>query len=479
MRNIDVLYIHPSKFLEDRVEYCLIPVGAAGLLNTLKNEGIEVLGINYALEKSMDDQFNLESELRGIEFRTVAIDLHWFEHSYAAIEISRICKRVNPNAHVILGGFTATYFSQEILSHFPFIDVIVRGDSENPFLDTAKHLIVNQGLDDVGNITFRSRDGRIKENPISYLASTEDLDTLNFTDLTFLKNWEEYLKTDVSGFDDTRFFNKCWICVGRGCLYDCSYCGGSNTSHRRLAERDGLTLRSPEKVAEDICRLYEMGVHQVLFSHDLNLAGDRYWKKICEGVRTERVDMGCHTSFWQLSSQGFLSEFTKTFVPGLSSVEISPESGSESVRELNGKSFSNRDVLDFLDKLRQESLHVDVYFAPNLPGETEETFEETISLSKRMIKTYPDELIGFTCGPITIEPCCPMSLNPNRYEITPTLRSFMDYYTSQKQVQDTAEKIIGYRTKHLDMEDIFRLFQKWKDELGPLLTKSREMQLFL
>jgi hypothetical protein len=55
----------------------------------------------------------------------------------------------------------------------------------------------------------------------------------------------------------------------------------------------------------------------------------------------------------------------------------------------------------------------------------------------------------------------------------------MDYYTSQKQVQDTAEKIIGYRTKHLDMEDIFQLFQKWRNELGPLLTKSREMQLFL
>ena len=96
-----------------------------------------------------------------------------------------------------------------------------------------------------------------------------------------------------------------------------------------------------------------------------------------------------------------------------------------------------------------------------------------------MIKTYPNEAIGLTCGPITIEPCCPMSLNPKHYEITPTLRSFMDYYTNQKQVQDTAEKIIGYRTKHLDIEDIFRLFQKWRNELGPLLAKSREMQLFL
>ncbi|MFQ6095320.1 MAG: hypothetical protein ACE5NN_04175, partial [Candidatus Bathyarchaeia archaeon] len=95
-----------------------MPLASVSLMNLLAKNGFEVKGCNVGMEESMDRGFDVAGWLRRYDFKAVAIDLHFNAHSYDAIRLAEVCKEVNPNASVIIGGFTATHFCREIVDGF-------------------------------------------------------------------------------------------------------------------------------------------------------------------------------------------------------------------------------------------------------------------------------------------------------------------------------------------------------------------------
>ena len=274
----DVLYIHPAKHdvdsgFEDLGYYFFIPVGVIALLNLLRREGLTVRGVNYPAELMRNRDFRLRPWLAAqSDVKLVLVDLHWYMHSYGAIRVARACKQVLPGAQVALGGITASLFAAEILRAFPEVDLVIRGDAEQPLLALAKRLCAGTAthLSSIPNLTYRSG-GQVLENQRTYCATPDDLDGLNFVDLGFLEHapWYGRLQFEPTGLTqslpDPRGH---WLCIGRGCRYDCSFCGGGRQSHEIFAGRNGFVLRSPEKVAQDIQRLAQMGTDQVSLNLD-------------------------------------------------------------------------------------------------------------------------------------------------------------------------------------------------------------------
>jgi clorobiocin biosynthesis protein CloN6 len=111
--SIDVLYVHPTRSL-DTTLYSFFPMGVVGLVNLIKSKGYSVYGINYGIEKSIDDNYSLIDELKNIDYKVLMLDLHWYEHAYGAIEIAKISKEINPSVPIIIGGITSTIFAKEI-----------------------------------------------------------------------------------------------------------------------------------------------------------------------------------------------------------------------------------------------------------------------------------------------------------------------------------------------------------------------------
>ena len=142
--SIDVLYVHPTRSL-DTTLYSFFPMGVVGLVNLIKSKGYSVYGINYGIEKSIDDNYSLIDELKNIDYKVLMLDLHWYEHAYGAIEIAKISKEINPSVPIIIGGITSTIFAKEILENFSCIDYILKGDSEKPLTDLIDFLVLNKG----------------------------------------------------------------------------------------------------------------------------------------------------------------------------------------------------------------------------------------------------------------------------------------------------------------------------------------------
>jgi radical SAM superfamily enzyme YgiQ (UPF0313 family) len=494
--NTPVLYIHPAKQgIQYRPDanmgrsYGLIPVGVAGLVNGLRENGIPVRGVNYFLERQLDKDFDLKRWLgshRGV--RVILIDLHWYEHSYGAINITQLCKQVMPWAWTVLGGLTASGFSREILEHFPEVDFIIRGDAEKPLKDLVHHLLsagsrsaAQSELSQIPNLSYRNESG-VVENAQTYTATPDELDALNFVDIDFLDHSKEYSVNEYVVKDinqalsvlQTNPFRGRWLTSARGCRYHCAYCGGGKDTHKRLAARTGLVTRSPHRLVDDLINLANAGVIQAAMSYDLAEMGEDYWQEFFSLLRNSGVRIGIYNEFFQNPEPAFIDEFARSVEMTHSMVVLSPLSGNERVRRLNGKHFSNIQLFDTLEYLSRYNIYLLVYFSLNLPGENRETFQETLSLARDIYEFYPPSFLRILNSAHTIDPFSPMNLFPDKFGIESSMTSFMDFYNYCEKTQFSkpearTELNRGFRLKDLDARSLERMANAWDE-----MRKGRE-----
>jgi radical SAM superfamily enzyme YgiQ (UPF0313 family) len=117
---------------------------------------------------------------------------------------------------VVAGGLTSTVFSEEIIQKYEFIDAVIRGEAEKPFLELMKVLEQNDKLDKVPNLTFRNREGKVSVNEM--MEPSETLDEYEYTRLDLIEPKKIIYPEDRSA----RWF----IPICRGCSYNCATCGG-------------------------------------------------------------------------------------------------------------------------------------------------------------------------------------------------------------------------------------------------------------
>lgn len=457
--------------------YGLMPVGAPALINLLRENDVPVKGISYPLERQLNPAFDLGDWLkRQHGARLIMIDLHWYEHTYGAIKVAQVCKRVLPTAKMVVGGFTASAFSKKILGDFSAIDFVIRGDAEIPLLQLALHLTDADGsprLQAIPNLSHR-RNERIVENARTYCAASDDLDRLNFADLDFLEHADqyymhEYIVTDVEAarraLDGSPFRGR-WVGIARGCWHECSFCGGCESAQEALAGRTGVVARSPEKVLGDLRRLQNNGVHQASLSHDIAEMGEDYWDELFQGMRHNGLEIGIYNECFQVPSPDFIETFARSVDMEHSCLALSPLSGSEAVRRLNGKRYTNDQLFHLLDYLNFYNIPIFVYFSLNLPGEDEGAFEETLELAKRIYDHYPSSLLKILTSCHTIDPLSPMSKRPGEYAVTVDLSTFEDYYEYCRQTQFGGPDARTSRHRGFEMDDpdarsVASMAEKW------------------
>jgi radical SAM superfamily enzyme YgiQ (UPF0313 family) len=471
---VDVLYIHPAKqevgirYDEYIVSppYVFMPVGVIGLINLLREHGLRVKGLNLPVEVTLESSFDLKAWLERQEpQKLVMIDLHWYEHSFGALDVARLCKEVYPEVPVVLGGITASIFASDIVARFPQVDFVIRGDAEEPLV----RLVAGERLSTIPNLVYRNGDS-VGENDLTYCASSLELDRLDFVDTDFLEHRDAYGSMQYSGAgiirDDSRRGH--WLSIGRGCAFDCSFCGGGKAAQSRFAGRKGLILRSVARVIEDIERLRDRSVHQVSLSLDPAIIGPAYWRPLFQGLRQRDIKIGLYNEFFQLPSDEFLRLFMETADLGHSEVAVTLLSGDESVRRSNGKSFSNRRLFQVLSWLRRYEIPVFVYFSVNLPGETKESFRHTIRLARQIVRYYPTELLRMHNMCHTLDPLSPMSLVPGEYGIDVRMHSFTDYYHYCQRTTHARRDVArgswrGFEAANRDQNEVEAMARLWDE----------------
>jgi radical SAM superfamily enzyme YgiQ (UPF0313 family) len=477
-----ILYIHPSKLPVDKPcdwsrgasPYLLAPMGVVGLANALRAQGLDVLGINYPMEVALDHGFRLVPWLREQrDVRLVMVDLHWYEHAYGAMDVVRACKHVWPDVPVLLGGLTASRFHEEIMARFDAVDYLVRGDPERPLVELAEGLVGGRARpESVPNLSHRV-DGAPVHNDRAYHAGVADLERLDFVDTSFFVNADRYAAFQSSDFGRLTGH---WLCIGRGCHFNCGFCGGSKASHLELAGREAVLSRRPELVADDVARLAARGLTQVSLSHDPAILGKPYWSRLFQAVQDRNVRIGIYNECWQLPPIDWVDGLADTFVVPDSQLAISPLSGNEAVRRLNGKFYANDRFFQFLDALKRRRIPIFVYFSLNIPGENERTLGDTIAMAREIVRRYPPELVQVVNMLHTIDPESAFAREPERFGIEVQMRTFMHYYeycylTPYARPEAKQGRVRGFVADPPESRSVGRMAELW-DALAAELPAS-------
>jgi hypothetical protein len=201
-------------------------------------------------------------------------------------------------------------------------------------------------------------------------------------------------------------------------------------------------------------------------SFDLAEMGAGYWQEFFSQLRGSGLKISIYNEFFQLPEPAFIDDFAKSVDLSHSCVVLSPLCGNEKVRRLNGKHFSNQALFDTLEYLGRYNIFLLVYFSLNLPGETQETFKETLNLANEIYEFYPPAALRILNTVHTIDPFSPMSLFPDKFEIESSMTSFMDFYTYCRETQFNnpaarTELNRGFRLKDQNARSLERMADAW------------------
>ena len=164
-------------------------------------------------------------------------------------------KKVLPDTQLWLGGPEVSYDSVEMLTKYPQLSGIIKGEGEVAFIG----LLEGESLEYIPGITFRDEKGQIRDNlPPPPL----ELDSLPFP------------YQDLKSFANRIIYYE----SSRGCPFSCSYCLSSAEGQARF--------RSLDKVKEELKTFIEKGIERVKFvDRTFNCNGERaraIWKHIQE-----------------------------------------------------------------------------------------------------------------------------------------------------------------------------------------------------
>jgi radical SAM superfamily enzyme YgiQ (UPF0313 family) len=445
---MDVAFIHAPQNIMRKApaQFYIMPMGVIMLSNVLNEEGYRSRVFHLGIEQEHNQ--SPEEVISRIRSPIFALDIHWYVHLYDAVQTAALCKKIHPDSTIIVGGMTASCFATDLMSEFPFIDIVIRGDAERPFLQAVTACLKECSLEGVPNIMYRER-GNTISNPLQYVAGEEELSLLPYvTDHLPVNHVDTYFHREMNG---EPCFPTFWFCCGRGCMYNCCWCGGAASAHKRLAGRSAIIKRTPEAVAGDIVQLSSR-LNAASLSHDVVTMGMAYASHLFSLIKKETLDIGCYWEVFNpsLYSKEVLLEIARTFNPQRSRLAVSLGSAVPNIRKKSGMArFSNSQLYTMLRQARSLGIQVEGYFHI-LPADTYDTFEATLQFVESVQR---DLKIPFFYWSATLDPESPMHVTPEAFDLCSRMRIFKDYWHKSSENRP----FVGYDLKWFEEETLLSL----------------------
>lgn len=429
---VDVLFVQESKHIEPSCPIHLMPMGVLSMASVLDRRGISVEVVHHAIELLLDPDFDVVAEVKKSGAKLVCFPLHWHATSRTVVNLARDVKRANPDVKVCLGGYTASAFNQEILRNFPFIDFIIRGDGEEALLALARHVVEGAPVDDVPNLA-RMVDGEYVAATRRHVNTGLDLARYEFSRFDLLRHWEYYCQRGVMEGRiklEDREPGIFYCNAGRGCPYDCTFCGGSRTAQNYISGRQNVAWRPVDAMLRDLVRMPEFNLDTWYNTYQPTPVED-WFREMFAAIRAAGLRIKMVQECLHIPSREWIEDFARTFLPG-SRLDFVMYNGDDSLRKLNKKNyFSGQQILDVLQITEPLGIKTDLCFLTGLPFEELRHFDQHFRYITELRDKH--DLVGVNCEILAIEPRAPMNVDTKRHLIVSHANTFQDFYELHKE----------------------------------------------
>lgn len=342
------------------------PAWVAYLAGHLKDAGFSDVHFIDAMTDDLDDA---EVRRRLAELKPDVVGCTSITPSiYKAEEILKAALETCPNAVRVLGGVHATFMYKQVLSEAPWVDVIVRGEGEEIFLNLIR--AIDQGRwpvdrNEIKGLAFRDGDKIIATQAA---PTVKDLDAIN-PDWDLLE-WSKYIYIPLG-------VRVAIPNMARGCPFTCSFCS------QWKFWRD-YRVRDPIKVVDEIEKLVrDHDVGFFILADEEPTINRKKFIQFCEELIArglpDKVKWGINTRVTDIMRDKELLSFYRK--AGLVHVSLGTEAAAQLKLDRFNKETKVGENKEAIRLLREADIFVEAQFIVGLDNETEETLEETYQMA--------------------------------------------------------------------------------------------------
>jgi B12-binding domain/radical SAM domain protein len=449
----------------------MYPVGLSTIGEHLEKAGYKIRVVNIAWRMVRSAKFDAEKFIAKLKAPIFGIDLHWMVHAHGSIEIARIVKKYHPDSKIILGGFSATRFWKEVIE-YPEVDFIMRGDSTEEPMRMFMGALKTGDLASVPNLVWKDDDGRVQENPFSYIP--KDISNvmgnhygfmvrqvLRYRDLASVVPFKGWLKYPVTA-----------VFTSRGCNYECIFCSGSKTGMAGFANRTEPARRTPEDIANDIHNISQITRGPILLVGDIREGGDARARKLLDLIKKDRVKNTLMFEAFNPIPPDFIKEMAQA-TPGFS-LDMSPESHDPEVREVSlGRNFSNQAMERMIQAALDNNVNrVEIFFMIGLHKQDKQSVLDTVDYCEELLQKFnADKRLFLFMGHQApfMAPGSPAFEHPEKYGFRLLYKTFEEH--RQALVLPSWKYQLNYETEWLSQKEITEVTYEAIDRLTQLKAR--------
>ena len=455
-RRYSILYGPVSDVVPSMPIFEMYPIGFTSLASYLEAHGYRVRVLNLAHRMLVSRRFDAERALRHLRPKLFGIDLHWLPHAHGALEIARLCKRLHPDIPIVLGGFSATYFHEELIER-PEVDFVLRGDStEEPLLRLMNALAAGRGFDEIPNLSWKDERGVAHVNPLSYVPqdlSVFSLDygymmhaAVRFRDLAGVLPFLGWLDYPITA-----------ALTCKGCRNSCRTCGGSAYTFRRFFGRSEPAFRTPEQLAADVQQIARFSNAPVFILGDLRQAGDEYAERFFHALGSARTPL--MLELFEPAPRSFFQKLARV-APGFT-MEMSLETHEDRVRSAFGRHYTTQEAERCIeDALAAGCSRFDVFFMVGLPEQDAASVLGTVEYCRSLLRGFGNvgcpKVLPFL-SPLApfLDPGSPAFEEPERYGYRLFHRTLEEHRRAL--VSPSWKYVLNYETRWLSRDELVRV----------------------
>lgn len=286
-----------------------------------------------------------------------------------SLGIAGMVKEVNPDAKVVFGGVVATPLSRELAAD-PRVDFVVSGRGEVALPALLRALEGEAELASVGNLSFKSEDGRVHSTGWQYPATAPRDIAEPKIDLFPAETGE-----------NIRYLRQVYAL---GCPYDCSFCTIQTIRQKQSYFPVERVLREIEGYRA------QYGVHHNIYFGDetfgLNKANTLELYDALEADGTIKYD--CQTRLRCLADAETRERLRRS---GCLWVEVGLETKSQSTQDKFKQRQKVEEVEDILTRTRDDGLAACAFMVNGFPDQTLDDMKESVDwvcdlISRRLLR---------------------------------------------------------------------------------------------
>lgn len=366
MKTKNILLVYPPQNV-----FCtknMYPSGALLLIGTMcYNRGHNVKIVDMATDKIGIAQ--LKNIVLSFAPDIVGITVNTFQTKFTK-EVTKAVKEVNENIITIAGGPHPSSLGLSFLNEFPHVDISVVGEGEFSFLE----IVDGVDLKEIKGICY---DGHVND----YRALATNLDHIPLSNLSLIEDINKYI--GISGNGHSMF-----IMASRGCPFNCTFCNKSVFGNK-------VRFRTPTKIIEEIKWLNEQyGISEIYFQDDTFNLNRKWTEEILNLIIDNKLNTGITYLAPFRANEKLVDERLLQLAKEANFVCIfyGVESGNQEMLNRMQKALTINEIKRAFVLTHKHGIKTIASFIIGLPGETSETFKDTLNLWRELKPSYS----GFT-----------------------------------------------------------------------------------